>query len=369
MKKKYLVIFGTRPEAIKMAPIIHEIQSRADILPIVCATAQHREMLDQVLKWFDIELDYDLNLMKPNQNLADFTSQAILALNEVIKEVVPNIILVQGDTNTAFIGALIGYYNKIPVAHIEAGLRTYHIYDPYPEEANRRMISTLATYHFTPTKRATNALLSEQISQENIFETGNTIIDALVWTLDQHYSLNLNIPKDTNNILILTTIHRRESFGSNFETILEGLKIVLDKYPHTELVFPVHLNPNVQQSVRKKLGHHPRCHLIEPLPYPAFINLMKKSHFIMTDSGGIQEEASFLGKVVLILRRLTERQEVVEEGFAQLLGYSIDDIVSSAGQLIEKMTIPSHMQPKEKKLIFGDGTAANQIISTLVNLL
>ena len=362
--KRVLLIFGTRPEAIKMAMIIRELLTYPELEPVVCVTGQHRQMLDQVLDWFKIVPDYDLNLMAPNQSLPEFISLAIKLLSETVATVKPDVVLVQGDTSTATAGALAGFYNRVSVGHIEAGLRTDDIYNPFPEEANRRLISALASLHFTPTKQATEALLRENVSTSRIFQTGNTVIDALKWTTQQPFDLDINLPiEDENQRFILITAHRRENFGEDFEALCLGLKKIVEKNEHVHLIYPVHLNPNVRAPVFKILGGHPRIHLLEPLPYPQFAHLLKKAYFVITDSGGVQEEAPAFGKPVLIMRRTTERQEAVEAGVAKLVGVDAEAIYASAQELLDDPLTYDKMSSAHSP--FGDGTAAKQIVSVL----
>ncbi len=323
--KKTLFIFGTRPEAIKMAPLIKEALSRPEFEVKVCVTAQHREMLDQVLRFFDIVPDFDLNLMKPNQTLFDITADGLRAMEQVLKECAPDVIFVQGDTTTAFVGALAGFYRKIKVAHIEAGLRSGQKYSPYPEEINRTMIGHIADYHFAPTKKSAASLKRESVT-ENVFCVGNTVVDALMLGMknikkqgDAEY-VKFYKDVDFSKKVILVTGHRRESFGSAFEDMCKAMKDIADEFIDVEIVYPVHLNPNVRKPVYDILSDHPRIRLIEPVEYPQMLWLMNKCHLVLTDSGGIQEEAPSLGKPVLVMRDVTERTEGIDAGTAILVG-------------------------------------------------
>ncbi len=295
---RVLLIFGTRPEAIKMAPLVRVLDERPDFEAVTCVTAQHREMLDQVLDWFGITPDYDLDLMQPDQTLAGLTARALEGVSGVIETVRPDAVLSQGDTTTAMTAALAAFYQRIPVGHVEAGLRTRDIYNPFPEEVNRHLIGVMASYHFAPTETARDALLAEGARPESITVTGNTVIDALQWTVAQSYRLDLGLPRGApGERLILITAHRRESFGPDFEAICHALRQIAERNPDVRLVYPVHLNPNVQAPVHRILSGVERVHLIDPLPYPAFAHLMNQSALVITDSGGLQEEAPALGNV------------------------------------------------------------------------
>jgi len=337
---KVLFLFGTRPEAIKRAPLIKEFKSEENFKIKVCVTAQHRQMLDQVLNFFNIKPDYDLNLMKPNQSLFDITSNTLKGLEDVLEKEKPDLIFVQGDTTTAFVGALAGFYKKIKVAHIEAGLRSHNKYSPFPEEINRVLVGHLADYHFAPTKRAKENLFKENI-KENVFVVGNTVIDALFLGLDiikkegeeKYYKYFDFI--DFSKKIILVTGHRRESFGKPFENICYALKEIANSFSNVEIVYPVHLNPNVRKPVNKILKNQERIHLIEPLEYPYLIWLMSRSYLVLTDSGGIQEEAPSLGKPVLVMREVTERIEGIEAGTAKLVGTNKEKIEKEVKKLLE----------------------------------
>ncbi|KAB0610373.1 non-hydrolyzing UDP-N-acetylglucosamine 2-epimerase, partial [Campylobacter hyointestinalis] len=330
--KKILVVFGTRPEAIKMAPLIKELHSISDFQTKVCVTAQHRHMLDQVLELFDITPDYDLDIMKKGQNLLDITKDVLYGINDVISNFSPDIVLVHGDTTTAAAASLASFYNKVKIGHIEAGLRTNNIYSPYPEEANRQIIGVLANYHFAPTKIAYDNLIKENKSSENIIVTGNTVIDALLLILNKilHDEKIKNsileslksegFTYDKNRKLILVTGHRRENFGDGFINICNSLKQIALNNPNVDILYPVHLNPNVQTPVNNILSGIQNIHLVSPLKYESFVYMMHLSHFIITDSGGVQEEAPSLGKPVLVMRDTTERPSALMAGTIRLVG-------------------------------------------------
>jgi UDP-N-acetylglucosamine 2-epimerase (non-hydrolysing) len=361
---RVLMIFGTRPEAIKMAPVVHELARRPEqIESVVCVTAQHREMLDQVLAWFKIEPDIDLGLMQPDQTLAGLTARAIERLSEVIARVSPDVALVQGDTTTAMVAAMAAFYEQVPVGHIEAGLRTHDIYNPFPEEVNRHLISVMTTMHFAPTKTAVEALRREGVVDDAIHLAGNTVIDALQWTVAQPHNLDLGFPLDEGR-LILVTAHRRESFGSDFEAICLALRQIIERNPEVRLVYPVHLNPNVREPVFRLLSGTPRIHLIDPLPYPDFAHLMAQAAIVLTDSGGLQEEAPALGKPVLVMRQTTERPEAVEAGVAELVGTDTENIVSAAERLLNDPRAYAAMANAISP--FGDGHAAERIAAVLL---
>lgn len=362
---RVLIVFGTRPEAIKMAPIIHALQQKPSIETITCVTAQHRQMLDQVLEWFQIKPDYDLNLMQPNQNLAELSASALRALSAVLENTRPDIVLVQGDTTTALIGAMAAFYHRIPVGHVEAGLRTDDVYNPFPEEVNRRLISVIASYHFAPTVKAQQVLLKEGLNPSSVFLTGNPVIDALKWTVAQPYHLDLSLPLDNpDERIILVTAHRRESFGTEFENICNALRQIAERNPNVRLIYPVHLNPHVQEPVYRILKDVDRVHLIQPLPYPALVHLMARAFIVITDSGGIQEEAPALGKPVLVMRQTTERQESIEAGSAKLVGTDTLSIVDAAQSLLDEPDIYQMMANAVSP--FGDGAAAYKIVDVLI---
>lgn len=365
---KHLFIFGTRPEAIKMAPLIKKIESDPAHDICICVTGQHREMLDQVLSFFDIRPHHDLSLMAKNQTLYDITAKALIGLKDIIRKEKPDNIFVQGDTTTAFVGALAGFYEQIRVSHIEAGLRSGDIYSPFPEEGNRKLAGHLATHHFAPTKRAVKNLESEGICK-NVYHVGNTVIDALKLGLniikkqgDHEYELRFK-DLDFNKKIILITGHRRESFGKPFQNMCMAIKEIAAQYPEIDLVYPVHLNPKVRETVDEILSGINNVILIEPLSYPYLIWLMNKSFLVLTDSGGIQEEAPALGKPVLVMRDVTERQEGVEAGTAKLVGTSFDKILLESRKLLDDTL---HYQKMANAVNpYGDGTTSEQIIKIL----
>lgn len=351
-----------------MAPLVRVLGERPGFEVMTCVTAQHREMLDQVLEWFHITPDYDLNLMQPDQTLAGLTARTLQGVTETLQVVGPDVVLVQGDTTTAMTAAMAAFYLRVPVGHVEAGLRTYDRYNPFPEEINRHLISVMATYHFAPTQTARDALLAENVPPGSIFVTGNTVIDALQWTVAQPYQLDLNLPLGVpGERLILVTAHRRESFGPNFESICRALREIAERNPSVRLVYPVHLNPNVQEPVYRILGNAERVHLIDPLPYPAFAHLMNRSALIITDSGGLQEEAPALGKPVLVMRRTTERPEAIAAGTARLVGTATAAIVEAAQELLHDPDAYRAMANAVSP--FGDGHAAERIADILARQL
>lgn len=372
---KILTVFGTRPEAIKLAPVIKALKDRPDQFDsLVCVTAQHREMLDQVLHVFDIEPDYDLNVMKPRQDLYGMTSEILLKLKDLLKEVHPDLMLVQGDTTTTFVAGLAGFYQRIRVGHIEAGLRTYEKYKPFPEEINRHLTSVVADFHFVPTPKAKNNLLREGILEDCVYITGNTVVDALLWILkkqsipdhrkrmEDYFSGKFGISMGDQR-LILVTAHRRESFGKGFENICQALKEIVLKNTDVKIVYPVHLNPNVQEPVHRMIGRMERIHLIEPLDYEPFVFLMNQSFLILTDSGGIQEEAPSIGKPVLVMREVTERPEAVEAGTAKLVGMQVENIVSETERLLDHPE--DYRKMADTKNPYGDGRASERILNIL----
>lgn len=369
--KKVLSIFGTRPEAIKMAPLVRQLSNDERFDSRVCVTAQHREMLDQVLKLFDIKPDYDLDVMSAGQTLNEVTSKILIGLKPILSEFKPDVVLVHGDTATTFAASLAAYYERIEIGHIEAGLRTGNIYSPWPEEANRKLTSALASYHFAPTLSAMRNLVNEGYSKTNIHITGNTVIDALLMVknkIETDDRINYNLSKkfdflDPKQRMILVTGHRRESFGEGFERICQALALVAKRYKNVQIVYPVHLNPNVQEPVRRLLSHFENVYLIEPQDYLPFVYLMNRACLILTDSGGIQEEAPSLGKPVLVMRDTTERPEAVEVGAIKLVGTSIDKIVNEIGCVICN-------NEYENKVInnpYGDGLACERIIKVLAS--
>jgi UDP-N-acetylglucosamine 2-epimerase (non-hydrolysing) len=361
--KRVLSVFGTRPEAIKLAPVILELEKHpGQIESLVCVTAQHREMLDQVLEWFRIRPDYDLDLMQPNQELAEFACRALGAVSSLLKEVMPDVVLVQGDTTTVMMAALAAFYQRIPIGHVEAGLRTRNRYDPFPEEINRRVAGALTTYHFAPTERAVAALCAEQVPEKDVFLTGNTVVDALLMTVQRPVSLEVDLPRDGRR-LILVTAHRRESFGAPFESLCLALRDLAERNADVEIVYPVHLNPNVRDPVGRILSNRPCIHLLEPLRYEHFVHLMARSYLILTDSGGIQEEAPVLGKPTLVMRATTERPEAVRAGMARLVGTDRQRIVAEAEHLLRDENAYRAMSQVGSP--FGDGHAAERIVEIL----
>ena len=370
--KRLLFIFGTRPEAIKLAPLIREFQWRPGFTVKVAVTAQHREMLDQVLQFFSIRPDYDLNIMRPNQTLFDVTADGLKALQQVFDDAKPDLVFVQGDTTTSFIGALAAYYKKVKVAHVEAGLRSGDKYAPYPEEMNRIMAGHLADIHFTPTEQSNRNLAAEGITQQ-VFNVGNTVIDALFLGLD------LLRPKgeaffraafngvNLDRKLVLITGHRRESFGAPFEQICHAIRNTAITHPDVEFVYPVHLNPNVQDPVNRILQGLENVHLISPLDYPHFIWLMNRSSVVLTDSGGLQEEAPALGKPVLVMRNVTERQEGVDAGTARLVGTDRELIETELHKLLTNQTEYERMAKAVNP--YGDGTACRKIVEKVNELI
>jgi len=368
-----LLIFGTRPEAIKLAPVIQELRTHAGIKPVVCVTGQHREMLDQVLSLFKIQPDYDLNIMRANQSLFDITRQALSKMEMVLKDERPDLVLVQGDTTTAFVGALASFYQKIPVGHVEAGLRTYNKYSPFPEEMDRVLIDHLADLCFVPTKRAQQNLLREGVAKEGIFVTGNTVIDALLWVMQR---LPSSIPQELEPLLgsgsqlsrrrlILVTGHRRENFRQGLENICRALCEIVKRNNDVEIVYSVHLNPNIREPVFRILRNVPRIHLIEPLGYLPFVQLMRLAYLILTDSGGIQEEAPTLGKPVLVMRNVTERPEGIKAGAARLVGTNVTAIVEATQQLLDDEQ--EYEQMAKAVNPYGDGKTAKRIVDILWN--
>jgi UDP-N-acetylglucosamine 2-epimerase (non-hydrolysing) len=368
VKKKILSIFGTRPEAIKMAPVIKELSRYPEQFDSrVCVTAQHRQMLDQVLELFGIVPDYDLDIMKPGQDLTDVTCNVLQKLAPVLEEFLPDVVLVHGDTTTTMAASLAAYYLKITVGHVEAGLRTGNIYAPWPEEMNRRLAGTIATWHFAPTERAKKNLLREGVAAEAITVTGNTVIDALlevVGRIRNDSDLQSRMEErfsylDRAKRLILVTGHRRENFGDGFENICRALRSIAEARDDVEILYPVHLNPNVQEPVRRVLGEVGRIHLIEPQDYLPFVYLMDRSYLIITDSGGVQEEAPSLGKPVLVMRETTERPEAVEAGTVRLVGARSENIVRVTAELLKDRAAYQKMTLTHNP--YGDGHAAQRI--------
>ena len=361
---KILIIFGTRPEAIKIAPLVLKLRQELDIK--VCVTGQHREMLDQVLKLFKIIPDYDLNLMKPNQNLANLTGEVLNGVTSILREEEFDWVLVQGDTTSAMAGAMAAFFQKVPVGHVEAGLRTYNLESPFPEELNRQLTSKMAKLHFAPTIESKRNLLKEGFSENNISITGNTVIDALHWVLEHSSPMDVVLPFELQQSrMILVTGHRRENFGSGFQQICEALRIIALKQPDIQIVYPVHLNPNVREPVNRILSNLPNIHLTEPLDYQQFVHLMNQSTLILTDSGGVQEEAPSLGKPVLVMRDTTERPEAVDAGTVKLVGVNQQTIVDETMRLLSNSDEYQKMAYAHNP--YGDGTASDKILDALLN--
>lgn len=379
--KTILLIFGTRPEAIKMAPLVKEFQRYSDdYKTVVCVTGQHREMLDQVLQIFEIKPNYDLNIMKQGQDLYDVTARVLVGLRDVLKAVSPDVVLVHGDTTTSMAAALAAFYQQIPVGHVEAGLRTHNIYSPWPEEINRQLTGRIATYHFAPTPLSRKNLLNEGVEPAHIHVTGNTVIDALYWVVDRIKSDGalsqtlseelLHSGYDVNRLsqgkkLVLITGHRRENFGDGFMRICKAIKTLVEQYPEVDFVYPMHLNPNVRKPIHEAFDgrSYDNMYFIEPLEYLSFIYLMEKSTIVLTDSGGIQEEAPGLGKPVLVMRDTTERPEALEAGTVKLVGTDYDKIVQEVSLLLEDDAYYKKMS--EAVNPYGDGKACERIINTL----
>ncbi len=378
--KKIMLVFGTRPEAIKMAPLVKEFQKHPDKFEtIVCVTGQHRQMLDQVLSIFDIKPDYDLNIMKQGQDLYDVTTRVLIGMREVLKEAKPDVVLVHGDTTTSTAAALAAFYQQIPVGHVEAGLRTGNIYSPWPEEMNRQITGRIAEYDFAPTPLSRENLINENVSEEKIAVTGNTVIDALYWVigkikdnreLDRELSeALLNAGYDISRLangkkLVLITGHRRENFGNGFISMCKAIKALTEKYPEVDFVYPMHLNPNVRKPIHEVFGKNLKglgnMFFIEPLEYLSFVYLMEKSTIVLTDSGGIQEEAPGLGKPVLVMRDTTERPEALAAGTVKLVGTDYDRIVNEVTLLLED---PAYYERMSKAINpYGDGKACKRII-------
>ncbi len=395
--KKILLAFGTRPEAIKMAPLVKALQQRTDeFQTILCVTGQHRSMLDQVLDIFDLHTDYDLDIMKQGQDLYDITCKVLTGMRDVLLKEHPDIVLVHGDTTTSTAVALAAFYQHIPVGHIEAGLRTYNIYSPWPEEMNRQLTGRIASYHFAPTALSKDNLLQEHINSKNIIVTGNTVIDALYWVVNkisQDSQLQSNIRQTlidsgyditrlkNDKKMILITGHRRENFGEGFVNICSALKYLAEKYPQVDFVYPMHLNPNVRQPIHAAFcseeadpqvvnrefvnSKYPNMFFIEPLEYLSFVYLMEKSTIVLTDSGGIQEEAPSLGKPVLVMRDTTERPEALHAGTVKLVGTNYEAIINNVSQLLDDQKVYDRMSKAVNP--YGDGKACQRIVNTLIN--
>ncbi|EFG18599.1 UDP-N-acetylglucosamine 2-epimerase [Phocaeicola vulgatus PC510] len=382
--KKVMLVFGTRPEAIKMAPLVKEFQKQPKrVETVVCVTGQHREMLDQVLKIFDIKPDYDLNIMKQGQDLYDVTARVLTGMRDVLKEVKPDVVLVHGDTTTSTAAALAAFYQQIPVGHVEAGLRTHNIYSPWPEEMNRLLTGRLATYHFSPTPLSSNNLIKESVDDRNIIITGNTVIDALYWVVDKIKN-NKELDNELEDILskagydvnrlnngkklVLITGHRRENFGDGFINMCTAIKDLTVKYPDLDFVYPMHLNPNVRKPIHEVFGENlsglKNMFFIEPLEYLSFVYLMEKSSIVLTDSGGIQEEAPGLGKPVLVMRDTTERPEALDAGTVKLVGTDYNKIVNEVSSLIDDKAAYEKMSKAVNP--YGDGLACGRIVNALL---
>lgn len=362
---KVMTIFGTRPEAIKMAPVIRELQKYPDIETRVCITAQHREMLDQVMQLFGLTADYDLNIMAKGQTLYDITARVLRGLQEVFEKEKPDCVLVHGDTTTTFTAALAAFYAQIPVGHVEAGLRTGNLASPFPEEANRQLTGVLTKYHFAPTSTAAGNLLRENKKPDHLYITGNTVIDALLSTVKKDYVFadkELQSIEEHHRVILVTT-HRRENLGDPMHHVYRALRRLVDDVPDTEIVFPVHRNPLVREAVAEELEGHPRIHLVEPMEYEPFTNLMARSAIVLTDSGGIQEEAPALGKPVLVLRDTTERPEAVEAGTVALVGTDEEAVYQTAYKLLTDEA--AYKEMAEAVNPYGDGHASERIAGWL----
>ena len=368
-KLKVMTVFGTRPEAIKMAPLVKELEKNDEITSIVVVTAQHRQMLDMVMNLFNIKADYDLNIMKHNQTITDITNRVLKELEEVMAKEKPDIVLVHGDTTTTFAASLAAFYNKIPVGHVEAGLRSHNIYSPYPEEMNRKLTGTIASVHFAPTIGNKSNLLKENIDEDKIFITGNTVIDALLSVINDDYVFGEEIDSIDfkNKKVILLTCHRRENWGEPMENIFRAVSRIAQNNHDVEVIFPMHLNPTVRECAREFMGNIDNIHLIEPLDYEPFANLMNKSHLILTDSGGIQEEAPALGKPVLVLRNETERPEAVEAGTVKVAGICEETIYTMTSELLNDTQEYKRMAYSTNP--YGDGKSCEKIVKCLINFL
>lgn len=383
--KKIMLVFGTRPEAIKMAPLVKEFQKHQDAFKtIVCVTGQHRQMLDQVLNIFDIQPDYDLNIMKQGQDLYDITARVLTGMRDVLNECRPDVVLVHGDTTTSAAAALAAFYQQIPVGHVEAGLRTHNIYSPWPEEMNRQITGRVAEYHFAPTQSSLDNLVAEGISETKITVTGNTVIDALYWVVDKikkDETLRLNLAAllkeagyDTTRLeagrkMVLITGHRRENFGDGFISMCRAIKTLTEQYHEVDFVYPMHLNPNVRKPIHEVFGENltdlDNMFFIEPLEYLSFVYLMEKSTIVLTDSGGIQEEAPGLGKPVLVMRDTTERPEALAAGTVKLVGTDYDKIVNEVVDLLDNPSLYESMSQAVNP--YGDGKACARIVDTFQN--
>jgi UDP-N-acetylglucosamine 2-epimerase (non-hydrolysing) len=361
MPEQVLCIVGTRPEGIKMAPVILALRDEPDIDLVTVSTGQHREMLNQVLEFFGVKVDEDLNLMQPNQTLADLTARSLQALDRVLAERQPKIVVAQGDTTTVATAALAAFYRKIPFAHVEAGLRTHDLLNPFPEELNRVIAGKLANLHFPPTQRAADVLREERVAEENIVLTGNTVIDALLQAVAKKPPLPFDLPEGKR--IVLVTLHRRESFGHSVQDVCNAVRRLTEKFPDIHVVWPVHLNPNVREPVRKAFADSKQVQLCDPLPYNHFVATMNRADLILTDSGGVQEEAPALGKPVLVLREVTERPEAVEYGVVELVGTDEEKIVASASKLLSDADAYAKMARGVSP--YGDGKASARIVAAL----
>lgn len=366
MKKKIMTVFGTRPEAIKMAPLVKLLQKSDEFEVKVCVTAQHRQMLDMVLELFSIEPDYDLDIMQHGQSITDITSRVIKGMEEVLKAEKPDMLLVHGDTTTTFASALAAFYQKVPVGHVEAGLRSGNKYSPYPEEMNRMLTTSISELHFAPTQGNRENLLKENIADHKIAVTGNTVIDALMSVIKKDYSFggNLDAVDFENKKVVLLTCHRRENWGEPMSNIFRAIRRLADVYEDVEVVFPIHMNPNIRKLASEILSGSERIHIIEPLDYEPFANLINKCHIVMTDSGGIQEEAPALGKPVVVMRTETERPEAVEAGTVKIAGVLEDDVYNAAALLIEDEA--EYLKMARAINPYGDGTACEKINKKLI---
>ena len=360
---KVMTVFGTRPEAIKMAPLVKELKNRDEIECIVCVTAQHREMLDQVLETFEITPDYDLNIMKQGQTLGDVTTRALNGLEGVIRDVKPDIVLVHGDTTTTFAGALAAFYNQVAIGHVEAGLRTWNMYSPYPEEANRQMVGIIANMHFSPTKTSADNLINEGKNKDDIFITGNTVIDAMSYTVNDNYSHEV-LDWVGDNRMILLTAHRRENLGEPMRRIFKAIKRIVNEFNDVKVVYPIHMNPKVREVANEVFGDSDKVKLIEPLEVLDFHNFMNKSYIILTDSGGLQEEAPSLGKPVLVLRDTTERPEGIDAGTLKLVGTNEELIYEETKLLLEDKNVYQKMSEAHNP--YGDGLASKRITDEII---
>ena len=366
--KKVLVVFGTRPEAIKMAPVVKELQRRSKQFGVtVCVTGQHREMLDQMLEVFDIQPDYDLDIMQPGQDLYDVSARILLGMREVLAKEKPDLVLVHGDTSTSTFAALAAFYQHIPVGHVEAGLRTGNIYSPWPEEMNRQLNGRLCTWHFAPTETARQNLLKEHVDDKHIVVTGNTVIDALHWVVASGKAVAPQFGRDESRRMVLITGHRRENFGDGMKHICQAINALAEQFKDVDFVYPIHLNPNIRRPVQEIIdGSRSNVYLLEPLSYLKFVAMMQQSTLILTDSGGIQEEAPAFGRPVLVMRDTTERPEAIKAGTARLVGTDKDTIVEAVIDLLtdpEEYNIMAHaVNP------FGDGHAAERIADTILNI-